>query len=347
MRTMQIAKTMTGVLVLSLMMGAPLVTQAQTAASAEEGIGKKAAFSVGQTLYVSSSRINVRSGPSVGGAVVGMLRKNDQVQVIDKLDNSTEFMNVKVVRSDYVRSNDMRRLYVGASVLSTKPVELTNDEKQARRYFIIQNVATERTRVYERCTEANCTSHKMVAEFRTVVGRPTGTKGNEDANAAKTWLGHFEITSWVKFYQDYNQHYPSWYNPSYPPLPPPGSSFLSWMSKSLLPNPEINTYRGAFGWYAAMLTPNVNEQWIHGTYGWGKDGNKFIDDTRDFLVSIVKDARSSGCTRLSVMSRSLSYAISLATELNFSVSMQTKDGVIADCLNTLLTLQIQDVGITL
>ncbi|MGE3759804.1 MAG: L,D-transpeptidase [Pseudobdellovibrionaceae bacterium] len=199
---------------------------------------------------------------------------------------------------------------ISALILSAVSATAVAQTSSGSKYFIIQNIATERTRVYERCQTEGCASHKMILEARTVVGRPTGTDG--DSERAKTWLGAYRIQSWVKFYQDGAKHYPSWYNSSSPMLPKPGASFLDWMSKSLLPNPGQGVYRGAFGWYAGLLQPNVNQQWLHGTYGWGADGNKFIDETRNFFLTIVKDARSSGCTRLS--NENISYIRHLVKE---------------------------------
>ena len=55
--------------------------------------------------------------------------------------------------------------------------------------------------------------------------------------------------------------------------------------------------RGAFGWYAAFVAPNAYGQWTHGTVGWGVDKDKYIKKTKKFLINIVTNPRSSGCTR--------------------------------------------------
>lgn len=157
--------------------------------------------------------------------------------------------------------------------------------------FIVQNIATEKTRVYERCTEAPGCDHKLLMEADMLVGR----RKKDDMN---TQAGAFKITNWIKFYQDAAKKYPSWYDPSYPPTPPAGSPFTAWTKNSSLPKslPQAEM-RGAFGWYAGILSPSTTGQWIHGTIGWGADGNKFIEKAKGGFISIFADLRSHGCTR--------------------------------------------------
>ena len=157
--------------------------------------------------------------------------------------------------------------------------------------FIVQNIATEKTRVYERCTEAPGCDHKLLMEADMLVGR----RKKDDLN---TQAGSFKISNWIKFYQDAGKKYPSWYDPSFPALPKPGSGFGAWTSKSLLPKDYSNAeMRGGFGWFAGILTPSTTGQWLHGTYGWGADGNKFIEKAKGGFINIFADLRSHGCTR--------------------------------------------------
>jgi hypothetical protein len=55
--------------------------------------------------------------------------------------------------------------------------------------------------------------------------------------------------------------------------------------------------RGAFGWYAAFVAPNAYGQWTHGTLGWGEDKDEYIKKTKKFMINVVSNPRSSGCTR--------------------------------------------------
>jgi hypothetical protein len=188
------------------------------------------------------------------------------------------------------------------------------------RYFVIQNLATEKTRVYERCTVTPDCPHRLVFKADNVVGRPeVGTP--EDPEAFKTWVGHAQITGWMKFYQDYKKHYPHWYKAGQDlkTLPPPAprdandnpQKSLLWGKKWKFDRDGEPIIYGAFGWYAAMLSPakEVNYQWMHGTMGWGMDGDVAIQLTRSYLLNLFSDPGSSGCTRLS--NASIAYLRSL------------------------------------
>lgn len=167
--------------------------------------------------------------------------------------------------------------------------------QSASKYFVIQNVATERTRVYERCTSSPGCAHRMIMESETVVGRAEGERANPSRYI--TWLGRYKITGWKKFYEDTQSHYPSWYHPNYPQVPYNPSDAKIWFSKSVMPG-GVGDMRGAFGWYTAFVGPNANSQWLHGTVGWGVEGDRYIKYTRNFWVNVFGNPRSSGCTRL-------------------------------------------------
>jgi L,D-transpeptidase catalytic domain len=154
-----------------------------------------------------------------------------------------------------------------------------------KKYFIVQNVATEKTRVYEKCdfkVNPGC-SHRLIFEEDNVVG----------GKDMRTDVGVQYIQKWVKFYQDAGNLYPSWYAPGYPPIPT--GNFLSWFKDKAMPNGK-GDMRGGFGWYAAIMTPAGKGQWMHGTVGWAKDGDRYINRAHGFW-SRFNDIRSHGCTR--------------------------------------------------
>ncbi|MBC7370052.1 MAG: hypothetical protein H7326_00705 [Bdellovibrionaceae bacterium] len=186
------------------------------------------------------------------------------------------------------------------------------------KYFVVQNIATEKTRVYERCVTGPDCAHRMVFETETVVGRPEeGTA--QDRYAFITWVGHSKIASWVKFYTDKAQTYPSWYSPGQDinTIPGPigsGSKLLGAKKWTVKTASGGSTMYGAFGWYAAMLLPQddvngVNFQWMHGTIGWGSDEQNAIELTRGTIINLFSNPGSHGCTRLE--NRSIAYLRSL------------------------------------
>ena len=196
----------------------------------------------------------------------------------------------------------------------------------ARKYFIIQNVATERNRVYEKCQEdpttkacINGTKNRLVFETEVVVG-------GDNHMEKRTDLGVQNIDHWEKFYQDNNGHYPSWYDHAYPPTPKGG--FLKWQKKSAMPN-SAGEMRGAFGWYAAIMTPSESGQWMHGTIGWGKDKDDFIKIAHGkgigFFGKLFSDMRSHGCTRHE--NRAIAYLQSLVPAGTAVIKIYAKEGL--------------------
>lgn len=257
----------------------------------------KFSLKVGSVLYVTTDKLNLRSKAVVASdTLVGYLTKNDQVEILDLLDNSSSLVKIKIVKSSVADNSIANDLYVSAEYLSKQKAAVVAEGSNSK-YIIVQNVATERMRIYERCTSTPDCAHRLVMETEMVVGRTEGPK--EDRSQYITRLGRFKVTEWRKFYQDGAVHYPSWYDPSSPALPAPGSSAKTWLSKKYVPNRDSGgELRGAFGWYAAMVGPNANQQWIHGTFGWGADGDMAIKATRGFLANIFGNPRSAGCTRL-------------------------------------------------
>lgn len=288
---------------MSLLAQAPAWAQDNSATDSANVSNLKQGLKTGVTYYVNADKLNLRSKNSTSAdSVVGSLSRNDQVQIVDMLDNSTAMVKIKIVKSNSASSSDAAELFVSAQYLSAKASSVVSDSGSGlSKYILIQNVATEKMRIYERCSPTPCSNH-LIMETDMVVGRPEGSGANQQA--FYTWLGRFKITQWVKFYQDGAESYPSWYDPNYPALPPPGASMSSWISSRLLPSGKGGP-RGAFGWYTALTGPNSNNEWVHGTMGWGADGDKFIKETRKVWLNIFSDPRSHGCTR--VENRAIAY----------------------------------------
>ena len=152
-------------------------------------------------------------------------------------------------------------------------------------YFVIQNIATGKLRVYETARQDG-RPHKLVLETEMVVGR--NNRGD------RSILGHFQITKWAKFYEDKDGQYPAFFNPRYPELPEAGLSLDAWLSKQLLPQ-RHGRIRGLYGWYSAFLAPDADNEGMYGTWGWGADGDSFIKKTR---ASRDRRVQSRGGTRV-------------------------------------------------
>lgn len=243
----------------------------------------------GRTYYITTNGLNVRSSDSLGNNVVGRLNRNDRVRVINSSENfSGNFVQIEIIGTSST-IQDAERYFVSFEYIS----ERSQDWKEfTGTYFMVQNVATEKLRVYERVCADNSCPHRMVLETNVVVG--------EDTPGEKTDVGSYRISAWRKFYQDHAAQYPSWYDPTYPELPPPGRGFSSWLRKKLMPivdGEPKGEMRGAFGWYTALVEPNHNAQWTHGTIGWGADKQRFIDKTKRLLPNLFTSPRSHGCTR--------------------------------------------------
>lgn len=308
--------------VLCLLVGtsASMVHAQSNIQSEEMASIEKSQLQVGQRYFISGDSLNLRSSNSTADKsnVVGQLSLNDVVEVYDLLNAATPLVQVKVIKSS-LRTDGSANYYVSKDFLSSKEVAGSSSGSSSSKYFVVQNVATERTRVYERCTTSPSCPHKLVMETEMVVGRPE--EGTEvDKHAFKTWLGHARISEWVKFYQDGKAHYPHWYKAGQDPddIPGPITGILSpligsrkWMVRG---SDGKETLYGAFGWYAAKVTPaddknGMNYQWMHGTYGWGKDGPAAIRLTRGFMLNLLSNPGSSGCTRLE--NRAIAYLRSL------------------------------------
>ena len=155
------------------------------------------------------------------------------------------------------------------------------------KYFVVQNIATKKIRVYERNFKTK--NNKLIFEEDIVPGK--------DLPGKRSVLGRFKLSRWFKFYQDFKGKHPSWYKEGLK-IPPKGSSFMDWTRSEYLER-EDQGLRGAFGWYTAHLEPNAKAQWMHGTVGHGADSHRFINKGEGYFDRLKSLKRaSSGCTRL-------------------------------------------------
>jgi hypothetical protein len=240
--------------------------------------------------YYTTAALTVRDS---NGNRLGLLSRHDKVTVVslEGIAGKENYVEITFKRKRYHRINESSKYFVSFKYLNEK----IEDHKDFEgKYFVIQNLATERLRIYEKiCDAQKVCNNKMVMETEMAVG--------ENTKETRSIVGSFRITDWWKFYQDHAAHYPSWYRDSYPEPPKQGSGFLKWFKSRYMP--EINgkrkgDMRGAFGWYTAWVGPNHLSQWTHGTVGWGSDKDKLIKATKKFGTNLIANPRSSGCSRL-------------------------------------------------
>ena len=239
------------------------------------------------------------------------LARLDRLQVLDlNGDDSNPFIKIKVLSSTDTRLVG-EVLYTRINGLS----EYEDFKDFDADVYMVQNVATEKLRVYRRlCKDGSCPP-KMIFETEFVAGQKRG----DIKNKFNTHVGNYRLYEWVKFYQDRGTggHYPSWYDPSFPEQPGPNESWAKWFQGKVMPWEFCETrngkrkcskkgmMRGAFGWYTALMEPHYSSgQWTHGTIGWAESSLKMIKRAKgeDFLGSLAKiftSLRSSGCSRVS------------------------------------------------
>ena len=243
-------------------------------------------ITVGQPSVVVPSQLPARSKPDDDISVSDITyEKGDVVVPTGPAVNG----QVPVVPADPKQAAVQGPRYVPQEYLASEPVPPTPRQKLSGKFFVIQNIATQKLRVYERCEAKDC-PHHLILETEMVAG--------EDTPDHRTLLGSFRITEWLKFYEDGAQLFPSYYNPAYPALPQAGSDIMTWASKSLLPNGR-GLVRGSFGWYTAKIGPDpTEEQWLHGTWGRAADGDKFIRLLQTSPLNHTPNLASHGCTRV-------------------------------------------------
>lgn len=243
-------------------------------------------------VYVASPRLNIRSEPNTNpDSIVGTLEMNDMVQIVDGQQiGEQKFLAVRIVKSQSLLDKNTV-YYTSMNYLNPTAINIPKESLAAQKIFVVSNIATEKTRVYQRCEAGENCINKLIFEQDVVNG--------EDDNGRKSDVGNYRVTSWEKFYETPGV-YPAWYKEGYPAVPAPKSSMSAWFNKSYMPE-HTGTMRGAFGWYTAKVGPNPNGQWMHGTAGWGQDKQSFILFKNSFIgaiTNIFKAIRSHGCTRI-------------------------------------------------
>lgn len=246
-------------------------------------------------------------GKIVKGRSLGRL---DRIQVLDNSEvTPAGKILVKVIQSkDYI----MKGKTVLVNLQGLSHYEDFRDIDAD--VYMVQNIATEKLRVYQRICKDNSCPPKIILETDFVAGMKKGDPTFEK----NTRVGNYRIVEWHKFYQDRNGgHYPSWFDPSSPAVPDPDESWSKWFKKDVMPWESCSTdskgkshcsskgmMRGAFGWYTALVEPNANDQWTHGTIGWGDSSVENItrakgEDLLGTIASVFTSLRSSGCSRVS------------------------------------------------
>ncbi|MCB9062780.1 MAG: L,D-transpeptidase [Halobacteriovoraceae bacterium] len=241
---------------------------------------------VGEVYYVHADGLRLRSTDSTEDDenIIRVLSRNEKVKVRNlNLNLAENFVEVEVISKSNISEIGFVSFRYLEKTPSTAPVKFSED---SNKYFIIQNIATERIRLYER--NFNGGPHRIILESELAVG--------EDDKTSRSILGTFKIVSWHKFYRDNLGRYPSWYDPDMneilPPLP--GLGWRAWFSDKYTDGASM---RGAFGWFTAKVAPRASSQWIHGTIGWGEEKRKYIFETKEMLANIFASPRSHGCSR--------------------------------------------------
>jgi hypothetical protein len=222
------------------------------------------------------------------------LERNDKVVVTDENPDGDDGSLQGVVVDTQQPDLKNEKVTIPKGYLAHSPVVPSNEDNSRDKYFMIQNIATQKVRLYRNCVSKDAQGecvHKMVLETDMTAGEDTPDKSR------RTILGSYRLEKWFKFYEDHAGFFPSYYAPGLPNLPKAGASLEDWMSPKLLPK-KGGVMRGSFGWYTAYLEPNANNQWTHGTFGRGKDGSKFIELVKDPSNENLQDVRSQGCTRV-------------------------------------------------
>lgn len=293
------------------------------------------AAQAGQTAYVAPDRLRARTTPEqnpensstvlehgdpvqivdptpIGEDQVVSVRYGDDIQNEEIIEEDERVSTAPVVKTPIAAPRVLetpkkaakkivakKPVYVPIKYLNKTPPQAPASRNEANRYIMIQNIATEKVRVYERSTVAGG-PNLLVFESDMIAGE------NDPKKTRRTALGSYKIEKWIKFYQDNEGLFPSWLNPNHTErpaadLPLPGASLEDWTQSYLMP--QVNgrprgLVRGAFGWYTAKIGPNTYAQWTHGTIGWGADRDRFIKLPKSQLARYYSDSRSFGCTRL-------------------------------------------------
>ena len=242
---------------------------------------------------------------------ITMIARLDRVEVLDlNTEDENEFIKVKVKSSVDTRQVG-KTVYTRVRGLS----EYEDYKNFDADVYMVQNIATEKLRVYQRVCKDNTCPPKMIFETDFVAGMKKG----DPKFKKNTHVGNYRIFEWEKFYQDRGTggHYPSWFDPTFPEQPGPDESWSKWFKSDIMPWEYCTTVdgekkcshkgmmRGAFGWYTALVEPHYGTgQWTHGTIGWAESSQKMIkrakgEDFMGAIANIFTSLRSSGCSRVS------------------------------------------------
>jgi hypothetical protein len=282
-----------------------------------------------KTFYISATKLRVRSSPNTANTsnVLGELLFNAPVKVLAGQDLPAPFVEI-TFEQEGIHSSE--HYYVSVNYLNEKKALSLNDiEDQS--YFMIQNVATEILRIYQRRCDGDICRNHMMMETELAVG--------EDSKKmdTRTVVGFMQISEWFKFYMDGAGTYTPWYDANYMMPPKAKSSVLKWAKKKYLTPLDAETprekagVRGAFGWYTAKLKPDAHYQWVHGTIGWGSDKKKYIKTPKQLLANLVLNPRSHGCSRTD--NESIAYIRELIIKGTPVIKIYAKEAI----LNTELT----------
>jgi hypothetical protein len=257
------------------------------------------AISSGIEAFVVPDRLRGRDNPEQSAEEAPcVLESNDKIRLVSTSltparEDEEGLVLVEVIETQQ-EACQRRRVFVPIRYLAHQPIAKSGTQLAADRYFMIQNLATEKVRIYVRA-ERRGEAHRLVLEADMIAGE------NDPARTRRSAVGSYRIESWHKFYEDTQSLFTPWYEPGAPALPLPGASLAEWTKSDYLPirdGRRTGILRGAFGWYTAKISPNAFAQWTHGTLGWGQDGDRFIKISRDELTNHYSDPRSFGCTRL-------------------------------------------------
>jgi hypothetical protein len=243
--------------------------------------------------YSSNPHLTVHTTAEPGEQnIAGVLELNDKVEILNRKPAAGGKLVEARVLESHAGLETGNVVFVPIEYLNTTPAAETSPAGQADGLFVVQNLATEKLRVYRRCHAGEGCANKMILETDIIAG--------EDESGTRSNVGYYRIQRWEKFYEDGSGLYPSWYKPGYPAVPPPHADKTDWLEQRYMPHGH-GSARGAFGWYTAILGPNPHNQWMHGTYGWGADKQDFIHFKNSFwagIVNIFTSIRSHGCTRV-------------------------------------------------
>lgn len=271
----------------------------------------KSQIKVGSTIMPDDRyhRIFSKSGDNYN--YITSIARLDRLEVLDlNGDDSNPYIKVKILGSTNSSLNG-RIVYTRVGGLS----EYEDYKNFDADVYMVQNIATEKLRVYQRVCKDNSCPPKMIFETDFVAG----LKDKDNDDKKHTDVGNYRIYEWQKFYQDRGSggHYPSWYDPKFPELPEKDDSWRAWFDKDIMPwefcegsgddrkCSHKGMMRGAFGWYTALVEPHYGTgEWTHGTIGWAESSERNIlvakgETLGGAIGNFFSSLRSSGCSRVS------------------------------------------------